>query len=141
MVRRASGAEQPEHRYSRAQTLYVAERWAEAKLLIDSLRLDSPDNVNMLGYQGTIAARLGNRDEALRINNELVATDRPYVFGRPTQWRARITAILEDREQAMSFLRQAYEKGRGFGVWLRHDMDLESLRDYPPFEAWIRPKG
>ncbi len=135
-------AEYREHRFGHAQTLYVAEQWAEAKDVIDSLRPESPDNVNMHGIQGTIAARLGNMDEALRISDELAAIDRPYVLGNPARWRARIAAILGDRrEQTVLFLRQAYQEGAGFGVWLLHDMDLESLRDYPPFEAWIRPKG
>jgi tetratricopeptide (TPR) repeat protein len=128
-------------RFGHAQTLYVAERWAEANQLIDSLHLEFPDSVAMHGYQGTIAARLGNRDEALRVSDELAAIDRPYVWGGPARWRAKIAAILGDREQAVSFLREAYQKGQAFGLWLLHDMDLDSLRDYPPFEEWIRPKG
>jgi tetratricopeptide (TPR) repeat protein len=128
-------------RYSHAQTLYAAERWPEAKALIDSLRLESPENFNYLGYQGTLAARLGNRDEALRISQELEAIDRPYVFGNPTRWRARIAALLGERDEAVSLLRRAYEEGAGFGVGLLHDMNFESLRGYPPFERFIEPKG
>ena len=128
-------------RYSRARTMYVAERWADAKVLIDSLRLESPDDINRLGYAGTLAARLGDREEALRISEELAAIDRPYVFGGPTRWRARIAALLGQQQEAVSLLTQSYEEGTGFGTALLHDIDFESLRGYPPFDRFIEPKG
>ncbi len=57
--------------------------------------------------------------------------------------RARIAALLGDREEAMTLLQQAIDKAAnyGFGVWLHRDMDFESLRDYPPFQEFTRPKG
>jgi tetratricopeptide (TPR) repeat protein len=134
-------AERARLRTGRAQALYAAERWDEARVLVDSIRLESPDDEVMHGLQGAIAARLGNTEETMRIDAELAAIDRPYSYGRPELWRAKIAAILGDREQAVSLLREAYEKGQGYGTRYLHDMDLESLRDYPPFEEWIRPKG
>ncbi len=43
----------------------------------------------------------------------------------------------------MTLLQQAIDKAAnyGFGVWLHRDMDFESLRDYPPFQEFTRPKG
>ncbi len=29
----------------------------------------------------------------------------------------------------------------GYGLWLHRDIDFESLRDYPPFQELLRPKG
>jgi len=57
--------------------------------------------------------------------------------------RARIAALLGDREEAVTLLRQAIEQGVnwGHGVWVHRDIDLESLHDYPPFQELLRPKG
>jgi len=113
----------------------------EAAALIDSLRQEFPDSVGVHGQEGVIAARLGDTEKALRISDELDAINRPYLFGNPTGWRARIAAVLGDREQAVSLLRETYERGFPFGTWLLHERDLDSLRNYPPFQEWIRPKG
>jgi hypothetical protein len=29
----------------------------------------------------------------------------------------------------------------GYSVWVHRDIDFESLRDYPPFQELMRPKG
>ena len=52
--------------------------------------------------------------------------------------RARIAAILDDRDQAVSLLTQAFQEGlRGrFSVHL--DPDFESLRRYAPYQAITR---
>jgi hypothetical protein len=41
----------------------------------------------------------------------------------------------------MELLRDAYARGRAFTIFLHRDMDLEPLRDYPPFQEFIAPKG
>jgi hypothetical protein len=51
--------------------------------------------------------------------------------------------LLGDREEAMTLLRQAIDEGLylGFGLAPHADIDLEPLREYPPFQALMRPKG
>ena len=123
-----------------AYALYGAERWEEAKNIYQSLHEEVPDSVTYQGYLGTIAARLGNREEALRISEELKNIERPYLFGNQTYWRACIAALLGEKEQAMVFLRDALAQGVSYGR-LYGDMDLEPLLDYPPFKELIKPKG
>jgi hypothetical protein len=102
---------------------------------------ESPGSIALLGNRGVVAARLGDRTAATQFSEELASIDRPYTFGGPTVWRARIAALLGESSQAVSLLRQAYEEGAAFGVWLLHDMDLESLRNFAPFQEFIRSKG
>jgi hypothetical protein len=109
--------------------------------LIEELAAERPDNIDYKGYLGTLAARRGDREEALRISTELESIDRPYLFGSNTYWRARIASLLGDRERAVALLREAFAQGREYGVYLHRDMDLEPLRDYPPFQELLRPKG
>ncbi len=65
---------------------------------------------------------------------------RPYVWGSHTQWRARIASALGDRDWRWN----SFAKLIGTeGVWvvLHRDIDFEYLRDFPPFQEFLRPKG
>ncbi|MFB3111583.1 MAG: hypothetical protein ACE10G_06085 [Gemmatimonadales bacterium] len=101
----------------------------------------SPAAYGNLGVLGVIAARLGEIEEARRIDDRLAAIDRPYVFGGPMLWRARIAASLGERERAVNLLRDAFGRGTNYGIWLHRDPELASLRDHPPFQELLRPKG
>jgi serine/threonine-protein kinase len=128
-------------RYDLARALYVAEQWEESQSLIEELAAEKPDNINYKGYLGTLAARRGDKEEALRISEELKNIDRPFLFGSHTYWCACISSLLGQREQAVALLREAFAQGYRYGVHLHRDMDLEPLRDYPPFQELLRPKG
>ena len=143
-------AQQEETRASRAEALYRAERWDEAKAMFSALAREHPDSIDYLGRLGSLAARRGDRAEALRLAGTLRTLDRPYHYGDHTYRSARILALLGDEEGATARLREAVAQGSpgegepdqyGYGFIYRHAMDLESLRGYPPFEELIRPKG
>jgi tetratricopeptide (TPR) repeat protein len=132
------------YRYSLAQTLYWAEQWQEAGDIVLQLATENPDNVDYVGYLGVVYARLGNTAEASRISNELAALDRPYLWGANTCWRARIAAVLGDRERSVELLRQAFNEGLtngNYDVSFHTDTDFEVLRDHPQFQELTRPKG
>jgi tetratricopeptide (TPR) repeat protein len=118
-----------------ARALYQAERWDESRELFRELAAENPGNAEYHGYLGAIAARAGDATEAMAISDALPA-DVQSIF-----WRARIAALLGDEERAMTLLRQAFAQGSKFNLSVHRDMDLESLRDYPPFQELLRPKG
>jgi tetratricopeptide (TPR) repeat protein len=124
-----------------ARSLYQAERWAESRELFRRLAAEDPGNLDYQGYLGALAARLEDESEALAISNALQALDRPGPRDRLTFWRARIAALLGDREGAMTLLREAYAQGAKFDARLHLDLDLEPLWDHPPFQELLRPKG
>jgi len=70
------------------------------------------------GYLGLLAARHGDREEALRISERLDGMADPYDFGREEYLQACIAAQLSDLDRAMTL-----------------------LRDYPPFQEFIKPRG
>jgi tetratricopeptide (TPR) repeat protein len=122
-----------------ARALYRAESWEEARVLERELAAEDPDRRWLhRGALGRIAARLGERDEALRISAELV--EAPST-GWSTYLRACIAALLGEKEQAMVLLHEAIDQGFRDFESLRRHMDLETLRGYPPFEELVRPKG
>jgi len=134
-------AESPGGRVARAMALYQAEQWDVAQALFQSLSAVMPGDVNVQGYLGVLAARRGDRDQALRISAQLRGLADPYDFGRDVYWQACIAAQLGELDRAMVLLRESYARGRPFSIFLHRDMDLEPLHGYPPFEEFLAPKG
>lgn len=128
------------NRYFLGIAFYVLGKWDKAKALFEGLHSDVPDNITYLGYIGAIAAQEGNKEEALKIAKQLEENKKPYSFGHPTYWRARIVALLGDKEGAVSLLRQAIKQGFSYTV-LHPNEDFESLVEYPPYIQLMKPKG
>ncbi len=133
--------EEEKARAALGAALYQAERWEEAREVFAKLSMEHRENIDYRGRLGTLAARVGNRKEASQIADALGLLDRPYLFGQNTAWRARITALLGEKDAAVALLRRSYAEGRGDYLTLHRDQDLESIRDYPPFQELLRPKG
>jgi tetratricopeptide (TPR) repeat protein/tRNA A-37 threonylcarbamoyl transferase component Bud32 len=127
-------------RRGRAVTLYVLGKSDEAKAVFEGLHADFPDNSNYFGFLGAIAVQMADKEGALKIFKELEEDKRPYLFGTPTYWRARITALLGDKEGAVNLLRQAIKQGYAYS-YIHPTEDFESLADFPPYIQLMKPKG
>jgi tetratricopeptide (TPR) repeat protein/TolB-like protein len=148
---RAPGARDPSAttaRWQRAMVLYGAERWEEARASYAALLAADPKNVEFLGGLGVSQARLGHSTAAAALAGRLAAINPPYSFGRSPFWRARIAALLGDRDGAVALLQQALARGIACTYHLgpptedcHREMDFESLRGYGPFDELLRPKG
>ncbi len=149
-----------------ANALYAAERWEDARALFEKLSAGHPvmksqaaqakireagmeesesarlsRAISYLGPLGSLAARRGDRDKALRISDELSRIDAKFLFGAQTYWRACIAALLDDKPRALNLLRDSLAQGFEYGVNLHRDMNLEPLWQYPPFTELLKPKG
>lgn len=154
---RETGRAADRWRLARAQ--HAAGSWGQAAehfalltpgdLLADSLLFRHNIDVSLLGYRGTLAARLGDDETALRIDGELAALDRPLLWGHADYWRSAIAAVRGDREAAAEHLASAIQKGlfaRQWGTeypkWDYHiDPDFRPLLDYPTFRELVGPRG
>jgi tetratricopeptide (TPR) repeat protein len=130
-----------EMRYDFARALYTAEKWDEAQAVLVGLIEDYPENIEYRGRIGLLAARMGEREKAIRIFKELESIDRPYLFGEHKYMCARIASLLGDKEQAVALLLDAFAQGLYYGAHLHYEMDFEPLRDYQPFQELLKPKG
>ena len=124
-----------------ADAFYLAERWSEAQPIYSQLAAADPDNVHYQDCLGCLAARMGNAEEARQIIARLQELRRPYLYGDHLYSCACIASLLGEREQAVTLLREAIAQGYSDYESLHCDMDLEPLRDYPPFQELLRPKG
>jgi predicted Zn-dependent protease len=128
-----------------ALTLYYTHRWDRAKIVYEELAKKSPKG-SAAGWRyesvlGTIAARQGDRTRAMEVSEWLKNLKLPYLFGANTYQRACIAAILGEKDQAVTLLKDSFLQGYPYGLYLHKDFDLESLWDYPPFIEFLKPKG
>ena len=131
------GDDKTRYRSDIGDILYQLERWEEAREIFSELNQETGDYYNNLGR---IAARLGNRDEALMWSERLAAqtdTLTHNVWLNRTHL-ALIAALLGDREDAVRLLQQAIDEGQFHYDMLPRDMDFEGLWDYGPFQAIFR---
>jgi len=128
------------HRRSMARVLAELERWADARVLYAALFAEDSSTTEDAGALGVLAARLGRTAEADSIAARLVADPRPYTFGGPRLWAARIAAVKGDREGAVALIRQALREGYARTHSLHAEHDFESLRDFPAFREILEPR-
>ena len=131
----------PGNKRGHAYALYCAERWDESSALWQELAAEDPGDIVYQGQLGALAARRGDEEEARRIAGALKNIDREYLFGLHTYQRARIHALLGEQAEAVALIQESLSQGRRFGLYMHRDIDLEPLRDYPPFKELLKPKG
>jgi DNA-binding SARP family transcriptional activator len=91
------------------------------------------------GFLGLLAAR--RRDQAgIDRADQYYASRGGRAAPWATHWRARIAAVAGEEARAVEFLRQAFRMGWAYW-WQQSQFDYQSLRGYPPFEEFMRPKG
>ena len=133
-------AETEEFRTWYGATLYNAGRWDEAERVYTALAAEFPDVVRYRGLLGVLAARRGDRDKATEVSEWLRSLNRPYLSGENTMYRARITAVLGDRQQAVELLGDALSQGQEYSRELHTYIDFEVLGAYQPFQELMRPR-
>ena len=124
-------------RVALAGALIQASRLPEADSLLGRLRSEYPDDIQILGLAGVLAARRGDVKGAERISAQLADIERPYVFGEPLYWRGAIAANLDRPQRAEACLRQAFAQGRRLGFYLHADANFEPLWDRPSYQAFV----
>jgi tetratricopeptide (TPR) repeat protein len=135
----AGEGEQEQSRIHLAGSLCVAERWDEAKPVLEELVRDFEGNEAYLGLFGVVAARRGDRAEALRISESLRRIESPSWPGGSSFQRAAIAAHLGEKERAVGLLREALAAGI-LVQYVHGDLGVEPLRGHPPFEELMKPK-
>ena len=131
------------------EALYWAGRWDEASAVFRQLAAHPKYGVRANGVFGVLAARRENVADARAADAWLSQVNPRHRRGEVSVWRARIAAALGDRVRAVELLQQAFAEGQTqdyFGMygpgmsWFRLDPHFDSLSDFPPFVALMRPK-
>jgi tetratricopeptide (TPR) repeat protein len=135
-------AKQPQNRYRLADALYAVEEWTEAQEIAEGLVTEIPEVVRYLGLLGLTVARLGDRERALHVSEQLAAMDADAVFWYDdrTEWRAGIASVLGEHMEALRLLQEEFRRG-WLSLGVLRSADFDPLRDYPEFQELMRPKG
>jgi len=123
-----------------AWVYHEARKWPEALEIYQGLVREQPQNVEYLWGLGEMLARIGRRGEALQVSEQLAAIKQRYRFGRTTQGRACIAAVLGDKARAVELFRQAEREGATFNPGPHRERCYDGVRDYPPFVEFMRPR-
>jgi DNA-binding SARP family transcriptional activator/TolB-like protein len=122
--------------------LYAAGRHDEAESNMDTLRFGPRlEKLQEAGVSvlGRLAAWRGDRDEARRLSDELAQADvPPWDRSAVAVWRAEIAAILGERDEAVALLHESSK--HGYDLRFHASPDFASLRDYLPYQEFMRPK-
>jgi DNA-binding SARP family transcriptional activator len=122
-----------------ADLLYEAGRWTDARQRYAEVFARYPADLESLIGVGAAAARLGDRGEALRVEQQLADWAPPFALGRNTYGRARITAVLGDSAKAVALLEQSFHEGYPVvSIWERHvhsERDFAGWDGYAPFRV------
>ncbi len=130
---------EPENEIALASAFYNARQWEEAYAIYEKLISEDPENVGYKGALGVLAAMKENEEEALQVEKSLRNVNASYLYGNHTYYRARINAILGNKNKAVSLIKKSFEQGRSFGIGVHRDLAFESLYDYPPFRKLLEP--
>jgi tetratricopeptide (TPR) repeat protein len=121
--------------------LEKAGRADEAKAIFEGVLESDPDNLWVVSRMGELAAKRGDRDQALEM---LAMLNRADASAREeanaAYYKARIVANLGDNEEAVRLLRHARATGwRRSAMWLHVTPYLpQALREYQPFKEFLR---
>lgn len=125
----------------RATAHYHLGEYVEAERLSHEHLTEFPASFQAQALLGLVAARRGDTAQAMAVADGLAMLERPYLRGGNTWWRARIAAVLGRRDEAVRLLEQSYLEGMYLWRPLHVEPDFDPLRTYPPFVAFVRPRG
>jgi tetratricopeptide (TPR) repeat protein len=135
----------PRQQLEIAVALFRLGRVGEARATFERLTAEGSfrgrDSVVVAGWVGCAAAAEGDTLAAAAVDRWLRNLDTPYLFGVNTRARARIAALGGRRLEAVELLRQAVMEGNAYDNNHHLEFALASLRNFAPFEEWLRPKG
>jgi tetratricopeptide (TPR) repeat protein len=136
-----AAAKQPATVASRTRlgiALYAAGDWKGAGDMFRDLAGVQANKVMVMTFAGQLAARSGQPGVARAFDQQLAQVENSRSRPAALLGRARIAALLGDREGAVNHLRAAFAAGLPFGSWIHNTREFESLREFPPYLELIR---
>lgn len=101
---------------------------------VEVLLAEHPDDYSVLHSAALLRAREGRREMA----SEFVRRMEGLRGDRLPGARAEVAAVLGERDRAVRLLKELRTADL---FYYRHSRAFRSLRDHPPFEELVRPKG
>lgn len=124
---------------SRQATLHRLSRYDESLAALDGLVAEFGERNSYKARRAVLLAWLGRWDEAREAGAALDDLDVPFTRPSYTLQQARIAAITEDPDRAVSLLARALREGLSAPMYL--DRDFVKVKDHPGLVDLVRPRG
>jgi tetratricopeptide (TPR) repeat protein len=121
-----------------ARTLYLLDERERARSMYDSLLTELPGCIGCRAALGVLAARSGNRVEALKHDKVLEQVSKPFLFGAVQLMRARIAVALGETSRATALVNEAFAAGAEYDVLTHADTDLAVVRPDSLYRSFAR---
>ncbi|MBA2689141.1 MAG: hypothetical protein H0U64_13735, partial [Gemmatimonadaceae bacterium] len=119
--------------------MMLAGRVRDAKTTADSLLVLHDECIECITISGEAAAILGNKAEAQKAVDRLLAFNQPHMQGDNIYAAARIKARMGEKAEAVQLLRESISKGVYYSQFNDFEPAFISLRGYAPFEELLKP--
>jgi hypothetical protein len=118
------------------RSYYLDRQYEKAKVIYLEEHKKNPKDSVVTAELGMVYAKLGKKEEAINMINELEKNKGLYDLGNTEYFQGRIYALLGDLETATHLLTTAVEKGKKYEIWatFHHDPDLAALKDFPAYQ-------
>ena len=137
--------EQQAYKFDIIDALYLSGDLQKTKAHLKEKLKRDPSNDELLIYLANVEAAIGNESTALKIFARYDSLPRIYWRRHEFQYqtdylKARLYALLGEKEQAFALLQHSLDKGQLCHTWdFSGDIFLTSMFNYPPFREMIRP--
>lgn len=127
--RLAAVPDQDDHREWLVSALMGQQRWDDAERLVTQRLRELPGHTTTRGLGAVLATRRGDRVRA----EALLSSVDPWDRGTMLMFRARVAAVVGQRDSALAYLREAVATGVGSWHWVHGAAwhDLATLRQDP----------
>jgi tetratricopeptide (TPR) repeat protein len=143
-TRSVEEAATPTNRFFYGQVLFLAGRLEEAQDVFDALVAETPNDRDGRMWRAFVAALRGDTAQALSdadaLENLAQSLEGPARAGARWWNRGVIYGALGDHERAMELFRE-FQNQWNHGAYDHIRVLFEPLRDYEPFQEFLRPKG
>ncbi len=135
---------QKAYKYDMIDALYLTGDYTKTKIYIEKELKNKPANDELLIYLMQVEAAMGNESAALKIFAKYDSLPRMYWRRHEFQYhtdylKARIYALLGNKEQALTLLQNALDQGQLCHYWdFGRDIFLQFLSKDAPFKEMIR---
>ena len=121
---------------SLGRSYYLAGQYDKAKAIYESAHKNNPKKPVVTAELGMIYARIGKKEEAMKMIKELELHKDLYDYGSVEYFQGRIYALLGDLDTATHLMATAIEKGKKYEIWVtfNNDPDLAALNDFPAYQ-------
>jgi tetratricopeptide (TPR) repeat protein len=131
LIERDPSREEGKRALDRAKLLYESGRLDDAASLLERLAAQDTSNADIRGYLGFVGARRRDAATVASVDAWLAASHTPFSYTR-TLYRARIAALVGQRERALALLSAALDEANRFLV--------PAIREYPELALLRREK-